>query len=103
MHSVAPVSGNPNSLIAAFRRAGSPKPNTRVRKTENDTRSAERNTESGAILRQLCVYFLGEEVCITDGVVVVVVLGGSGVTARPPKKSSGRILRNEGWGYGVIM
>lgn len=73
MHSVALVSGNPNNLIAAFSKAGSPKPNTTVRNTENDTRSAARNTESGAILTEWCVYFPVEAVCITD----------RGVTARP--------------------
>lgn len=49
MHSVALVSGNPNSLVAMFKNAGSPKPNATVRNTENDMRSAARNRESGAI------------------------------------------------------
>lgn len=73
MHSVTLVSGNPNILITAFSRAGSPKPNTTVRNTENDTRSATRNTESGAILTEWSVYFPGEAVYITH----------RGVTARP--------------------
>lgn len=74
MHSVTLVSGNPNILIAAFSRAGSPKPSTTVRSTENDTRSATRNTESGAILTEWCVYFPGG----------ASVSPTAGVTARPP-------------------
>lgn len=78
MHSVTLVSGNPNILIATFSRAGSPKPNTTVRNTENDTRSDTRNTESGAILTEWCVYFPGEAIYITR----------RGVTARPLNEST---------------
>lgn len=87
MHSVTLVSGNPNILIAAFRRAGSPKPKTTVRNTENDTRSAARSTGSGAILTEWCVYFPGEVVRITDG----------GVTAaRPPTIPQAAFFLTEG-------
>lgn len=53
MHSVALVSGNPNSLVAMFNNAGSPKPNATVRNTENDIRSAARKRESGAIFDEM--------------------------------------------------
>lgn len=65
MHSVTLVSGNPSILMNAFRRAGSPKPSTTVRKTENATRSTARSAGSEAILAEWCVYFPGGAVRFT--------------------------------------
>lgn len=57
IHSVTLVSGNPTTLIEALRIAGSPTPNATVRKTENESRSADLRAECGAILEECSVYF----------------------------------------------
>lgn len=61
------VSGNPTILIDALRIAGSPTPNATVRKTENDTRSTDRNAECGAIFAEWCVYVTGAALRIPGG------------------------------------
>lgn len=80
MHSVTLVSGRPNTLIAALSSAGSPRPSTTVRKTENETRSIARRAGSGAILAERSVYFF----CVTKRAAPTAAL----VSARPLSHNS---------------